>query len=456
MIRIFIRNITCLIGCLLLFVIQSSAQQTISYVLHTVKAGETLSGIAKESKASVGDIMRLNGMNSKGVLRIGAHIKIPIGGSKTVEDTAPIVAAKPVANLAPPIVSVPETEQPDNNSVHRIKANETLSSIAKANKTTVGDIMRLNGMNSKSILKVGEEIKLPNPETKTPVTNKIVTSVTTIAPPVETPKKEVPIKAAASVVETSGNPIKYTVVKGDNLYRLSKKYNVSEAQIIQWSGMKNDIIKPGQVLVVGQGMASSPVITKDIIPVIAKDTSIIKPVSLPKDTTATLKFVARETNKVVVIPAKIDSSVAAIIDSVSVDTIKTIPKVVVKEKPTINIDEPVTDPPPIKKYAKYVEEEGFYAGYFNRKDISKNTTTGTVGTFKSTSGWNDKKYYILIDDITQGTIVMITANHKSICAKVVGPLPNIKEDLKYLARINNAAADALGIQDTGFGVVINY
>jgi len=456
MIRVFMRNITCLIGCILLLVIQASAQKTISYVLHTVKAGETLSGIAKESKASVGDIMRLNGMNAKSILRIGAHIKIPMGESKTVEGTTPILAVKPAAKVVPPIVSAPETEQPDNNSIHRIKANETLSSIAKANKTTVGDIMRLNGMNSKSILKIGEEIKLPNPETKTPVVNKIVTPVTTIAPPVQTPKKEVSVKVATPVVETASNPIKYTVVKGDNLYRLSKKYNVSEAQIIQWSGMKNDIIKPGQVLVVGQEVASSPMITKDIAPSIKETPIITPPVSLPKDTTATLKFVARDTNKVVAIPSKIDSSVAAIKDSVSIDTIKTVTKDIVKERPTINIDEPITDPPPIKKYAKYVEEEGFYAGYFNRKDISKNTTTGTVGTFKSTSGWNDKKYYILIDDIPQGTIVRITSNHKSICAKVVGPLPNIKEDLKYLARINNAAADALGIQDIGFGVVANH
>jgi len=79
-----------------------------------------------------------------------------------------------------------------------------------------------------------------------------------------------------------------------------------------------------------------------------------------------------------------------------------------------------------------------------------------VGIFKSSSGWNDKKYYILVNDINQGTIVRITANHKSICAKVVGPLPNIKEDTGLFARINTAAADALGIQDTGFGVVINY
>ena len=304
-------------------------------------------------------------------------------------------------------------------------------------------------------MKIGEEIKLPNPETKAPVVNNVATPVATIASLVETPKKVVPVTAAAPL-ETSGNPIKYTVVKGDNLYRLSKKYNVSEAQIIQWSGMKNDIIKPGQVLIVGQGTASSPVITKDIIPA-TKETQInTQTVSLPKDTTAILKFVARDTNKVVAIPAKVDSSVASIKQSVAIDTIKAATKEVIKEKPSINIDEPVNDPPPVEKYAKYVEEEGFYAGYFNRKNISKNTTTGTVGTFKSISGWNDKKYYILINDITQGTIVRITSNHKSICAKVVGPLPNIKEDLKYLARINNAAADALGIQDTGFGVVINY
>ena len=436
----------------MLLLTQTIAQKTISYVLHTVKAGETLSGIAKESKASVGDIMRLNGMNAKSILRIGAHIKIPMGESKTVVDTTPIVAAKPVAKVALPIVSVPEAEQPENNTIHKIKSGETLSSIAKANKTTVGDIMRLNGMNSKSVLKIGEEIKLPNPETKAPVVNNIATPVTTIASPVETPKKVVPVTAAAPL-ETSGNPIKYTVVKGDNLYRLSKKYNVSEAQIIQWSGMKNDIIKPGQVLIVGQGTASSPVITKDIVPAIKENPVITPTVSLPKDTTAILKFVARDTNKVKVIPSKIDSSTK---QSVAIDTVKAATKEVIKEKPSINIDEPVNDPPPVEKYAKYVEEEGFYAGYFNRKNISKNTTTGTVGTFKSISGWNDKKYYILINDIPQGTIVRITSNHKSICAKVVGPLPNIKEDLKYLARINNAAADALGIQDTGFGVVINY
>jgi hypothetical protein len=234
---------------------------------------------------------------------------------------------------------------------------------------------------------------------------------------------------------------------------------------MQWSGIKNDIIKPGQVLTVGLGADAPqaiikevvPVVSKEIIPVVSKDTPIVPPpVALAKDTASPLKFFARDTNKIVAVPANVDSAIASIKDSVSIDTAKTIAKEVEKEKPVISINEQANESPPIPKYAKYVDEEGFYAGYFNRKDILKNTKTGNVGTFKSTSGWNDKKYYILINDINQGTIVRITLNHKSICAKVVGPLPNIKEDLKYLARINSAAADALGIRDTGFGVVINY
>ena len=53
------------------------------------------------------------------------------------------------------------TAQSIDYSTHVIKEGETLSALAKQNGTTVGDIMRLNKMDSKSILKVGEKIKIP-------------------------------------------------------------------------------------------------------------------------------------------------------------------------------------------------------------------------------------------------------------------------------------------------------
>ena len=44
---------------------------------------------------------------------------------------------------------------------HLVKSGETLSGIAKQYHTTVGDIMRLNGMTSRTILQIGKTIKIP-------------------------------------------------------------------------------------------------------------------------------------------------------------------------------------------------------------------------------------------------------------------------------------------------------
>src|SRR4051794_33433064 len=47
------------------------------------------------------------------------------------------------------------------DSMHTIAAGETLSALAKEYHTTVGDIMRINGMHSNSKLQIGEKIKVP-------------------------------------------------------------------------------------------------------------------------------------------------------------------------------------------------------------------------------------------------------------------------------------------------------
>lgn len=106
---------------------QIMAQKT-----HTVKSGETLSAIARDNGTTVGDIMRMNGMNADSKLNVGDKIKIPSTGI-TVE----------------------------RGKTHTIQSGETLTKIAETYGTTVGDIMRLNGMNADSKLTVGEAIKIP-------------------------------------------------------------------------------------------------------------------------------------------------------------------------------------------------------------------------------------------------------------------------------------------------------
>jgi LysM repeat protein len=86
------------------------------------------------------------------------------------------------------------------------------------------------------------------------------------------------------------------------------------------------------------------------------------------------------------------------------------------------------------------------------------SVTGQAGIFKSTSGWQDGKYYALINNVPVGTVVKITdeATGKSVYAKVLGQLPDMKESMGLTVRLSNAAAAELGKADGRFGVEVSY
>lgn len=110
-------------------------------------------------------------------------------------------------------------------------------------------------------------------------------------------------------------------------------------------------------------------------------------------------------------------------------------------------------------YRPRSNDEGFFAHtYYSRiKDRAYQAITGDASIFKTISGWNDRKFYALINEIVPGTIVRITStNKKSICAKVLGPLPETKGAAGLVIRMNNAAAAALGVEDQRFIVSITY
>ena len=86
------------------------------------------------------------------------------------------------------------------------------------------------------------------------------------------------------------------------------------------------------------------------------------------------------------------------------------------------------------------------------------SATGPAGVFKSTSGWQDGKYYALMNNATVGAIVKITdpASGKSVYAKILGQLPDMKESAGLTIRISNAAAAELGEGEGRFNAQVNY
>jgi hypothetical protein len=108
--------------------------------------------------------------------------------------------------------------------------------------------------------------------------------------------------------------------------------------------------------------------------------------------------------------------------------------------------------------------KSFNGGVF-RSDFEKQVKTksvqaesGEAATFKSTSGWEDGKYYCLHNSSTPGTIIKVTnsSTGKNIYAKVLDVIPDMKQNEGLLIRLSNAAADELGSGDSRFNCTLSY
>lgn len=103
------------------------------------------------------------------------------------------------------------------------------------------------------------------------------------------------------------------------------------------------------------------------------------------------------------------------------------------------------------------DNEGYFASFFSnqKKAATFQTLNGTAAVFKSMSGWQDNKFYILTNELPVGTIVRITtSDFKSICAKVINALPEVGNAIQY--RLNDAAAAILGVTNKTFQVSVTY
>ncbi|BAV08421.1 LysM repeat-containing protein [Filimonas lacunae] len=304
-------------------------------------------------------------------------------------------------------------------TTHTITAGETLSGLSAKYKTTVGDIMRLNGMNSNSKLAIGQKIKIPAAGTSVP---KPATPAATT--PAQAPQQVAPASNGAATV--------HVVQQGETLYRIATKYHVKVDQVKGWNSLASDNVSVGQKLYInGQAPAGGGEVAVQQPQPTAPKPQPVQP--QPAQQPPVQQAAPTEA------PAAQTPEAQA-------------PKPVVDTKPVVK-EEVVIDP-------SKVGPKGYFEPLFG-KDVagrSLETASGAAMTFKTSSGWNDKKYYILMNDIAPGSIVKITApaSNKTIYAKVLWNMGTLKENEGLTYRISNAAADALGVTELKFQITVAY
>ena len=235
----------------------------------------------------------------------------------------------------------------------------------------------------------------------------------------------------------TGVPLYYKPSANESLATISTTHrNVSVDMLKSWNGLSANNIDPGTPIVVGF------LVTKEIPAVTL--TPAIKPESNKDDAVA----IAEKKTDPVVIPEKKTEPAKEVTASVKKE-----------ETPSPVVEKPMNEPVQVQKTeapaqfaSQTVAETGYFTPHFQQqsnKISPKKNETVTAGVFKTTSGWLDGKYYVLINGVQPGMIIRITnpATNKHIYAKVLGEMSGISQNNGLDIRISTASASALQITE---------
>lgn len=109
--------------------------------VHVVRSGDTLGAIASRYGVSVASLASANGIGNANVVAIGARLRVP---GRSVAQTVAVTAPA---------------------GVHRVVAGDTVAGIAARYGTTASRIASLNGLANPGLISVGQSLRVPGSTT---------------------------------------------------------------------------------------------------------------------------------------------------------------------------------------------------------------------------------------------------------------------------------------------------
>jgi LysM repeat protein len=198
---------------------------------HKVQPGETLGGIAAKYNVSISTIQRANEMRGTTIMA-GEELDIPYiaGGGTYVASSGTAYAAELDSGSTQTTSS---TAASRTTTSYKVKSGDTLGKIAANYGVSMSSIQSANNMRG-TVVKRGEVLRIPG----------------------SSDSSETPEVTKRSSYSSAGT--KYTVVRGDTLSSISRKFGVSVASIQDANNITDSVVKYGQVLIIpGAGGATS-------------------------------------------------------------------------------------------------------------------------------------------------------------------------------------------------------
>jgi N-acetylmuramoyl-L-alanine amidase len=155
---------------------------------HTVRAGETLKGIAAANGTTVAALASANHLADADLILVGQQLAIPGSAGNT------------------------------SSSTYKVRSGDTLGSIASKHGTSVSAIVQLNQLSNPNLIRIGQVLKVPAGS------------------------------GGTSVSAPAGGATTHVVRAGETLGTIASRYGIKVAQIVAANGITGDRIYVGQQL----------------------------------------------------------------------------------------------------------------------------------------------------------------------------------------------------------------
>ena len=318
------------------------------------------------------------------------------------------------SNLTPPDSLRVKNIEDKQFILHKVEPGETWSHLSRKYNCTVSELQAAN--TGVEMLKIDQIINVPVNANQVKKTNPAPT--------------EKPSIKTSTTVNTDMIPVKHTVVQGETLFGISRRFDQPVDRIKQFNNLTNDAITPGQKLIVRY-------ISKTGNQVLSQTESqiVIVPPSQPKAET--------------------------VMASTSADIEATSSNHEIKRNPsqyeTVVSDEVITESTAESFFDKPTRTITPLKKGSSGKSMMQVHETGVASWILDGQVSKDK-YYGLHRSAPIGTIIKVTnrMNNQFAYVKVVGVLPDTGENSNVIIKMSQAVSQKLNVLDPLFQVEMSY